>query len=168
MIGGIVNRLIDVREANLSAETWERNFNRQLQENAELLGRIRRLEKERAADRAIIADFRSAADGDTRRLVAENTQLRKDKVTLFEQAKLSADKCNQAIVARRVAESALSALKTPPAGDAAKREAEQHRANAQRLTDELTAMRQKVEDFEAEIAELRAQLEKRSTPDERS
>lgn len=154
MIGGIVNKLLDTREAQLSAETWERNFNRQVQENAELLGRIRRLEKELAAGRDIIADYRKAADGDTRRLVAENTQLRKDKTTLFEQAKQTAEKCNEAIVARRVAESALSASRLPASLDLGSRD----RANAQRLEEVNAAMRQQLEDFEADMAELRARI----------
>ena len=155
MIGGIVNKLIDVREANLSAETWERNFNRQLQENAELLGRIKRLEKERTELKAQISDYRKAADGDTRRLVAENAQLRKDKQQLFEQAKQTAEQCNAAIVARKVAESALSALRHPPL---ATPEADRHRANALRLSDINDRQRAAIEAFEADMAELRARI----------
>lgn len=162
MIGGIINKLIDTREAQLSAEAWERNFNRQLQENAELIGRVKRLERERTELKAQISDYRKAADGDTRRLVAENSQLRKDKQQLFDRAKQVAEERDAAVTARRVAESALSALRHPPLADTS--EADRHRANALRLSDINDRQRAAIEAFEADIAELRARIKELEHP----
>lgn len=88
MIGGIVGRILDVNAAKEEAQDWERQYHQLLQEHAKALGQIKRLKKDIAEKNAQLADYRASADGDTRKIAADNSYLRLEKAKLTEQARL--------------------------------------------------------------------------------
>lgn len=158
MIGGIVNKLLDDRAKKYAEaiDGWTAE--------KEITARLRR---ENSELRQQAADLRQRADEDAtdhvRRLSADLVAARRAAAEQSnrysaEVHRLQAER-DAALAAKRVAENALSAFQIPPLpGDAAKREAEQHRTNALALEEQNAAMRQQLEDFETDMAELRARI----------
>lgn len=157
----ILSRYLDTAEARREVENLQLNYDHLVQEHAATLGRVKRLEADLKEARAQIADYRmSAADGDTRRIAADNAHLRTERVQMIERAKVVVAERDAAVTARKVAENALNALRLNPAGDRWKTEADRHRATAARLDEDNDRLRRLVDEFEVDMAALRERLDK--------
>lgn len=164
MIGGIVGKLLDTSAAKHDAETWERHYREALQNWADEKGNVKRLTAELFEAKRQVADLQARAgesgDAHVLRLSADLTYARAlaDRTRKEHRAEVEAlvAERGEALTARDVALRALEVSRVPAAGGLGSRD----RENAQRLSEINERQRAAIEAFEADIAELRARLEK--------